>query len=139
MNRRPNRPTSRPRPKSVPRKFAKGPARPGHSPQGGPVSGPQRGSAPAPGSVRRPPGLAPAPARHEGTHVVSLETLASSALSIARQVERVVLEEGKRADRALAQALRLRRDLAPPDHQFISQVAFALFRWRGWIEPLRFH
>ena len=30
------------------------------------------------------------------------------------------------------------RDLAAPDHRFISQCVFALFRWRGWIEPLGF-
>jgi 16S rRNA (cytosine967-C5)-methyltransferase len=70
-------------------------------------------------------------------HVVALETLADAAVAIARQVEREVLEEKKRADRALAFALRSRRDLATPDHQFISQAVFALFRWRGWIEPLR--
>ena len=48
-----------------------------------------------------------------------------------------MLEERKRADRAIALRSRIRRDLAPPDHRFISQSVFALFRWRGWIEPLR--
>jgi 16S rRNA (cytosine967-C5)-methyltransferase len=52
-------------------------------------------------------------------------------------VERAVLGAGKHADRAIAAALRDRRGLAPPDHRFISQSVFALFRWRGWIDPLR--
>jgi 16S rRNA (cytosine967-C5)-methyltransferase len=58
-------------------------------------------------------------------------------VTIAGQVERAVLDEKKRADRTLALALRGRRDLATPDHHFISEAVFALFRWRGWIEPLR--
>lgn len=68
-----------------------------------------------------------------------MEVLAESAVAIALDVERVVLGQRKRADRALAAALRRRRDLAAPDHRFISQATFALFRWRGWIEPLRLH
>jgi 16S rRNA (cytosine967-C5)-methyltransferase len=55
---------------------------------------------------------------------------------MAEAVEPAVLQDGKRADRVLAALLRPRRDLAPPDQQFISQAVFALFRWRGWIEPL---
>ena len=38
--------------------------------------------------------------------------------------------------RTLRHALRMRRDLAVSDHRFISRAIFALFRWRGWIEPL---
>ena len=51
-------------------------------------------------------------------------------------VERAVLEENRRADRAIAFALKTRRDLAAPDCRFISRAVFALFRWRGWIETL---
>ena len=58
-------------------------------------------------------------------------------MEIALAVEQAVFEEGKRADRTIAAMLRQRRDLAPPDHRFISQCVFALFRWHGWIEPLR--
>ena len=49
-----------------------------------------------------------------------------------------MLGEGKHADRAIAAALaRAAAGPAPlPDHRFISQSVFALFRWRGWIEPL---
>jgi 16S rRNA (cytosine967-C5)-methyltransferase len=69
-------------------------------------------------------------------HVVPLDVLASTAVEVALAVEHAVLGEAKHADRAIAAALRPRRDLAPPDHRFISQSVFAVFRWRGWIEPL---
>ncbi|HEX8200178.1 MAG TPA: RsmB/NOP family class I SAM-dependent RNA methyltransferase [Isosphaeraceae bacterium] len=65
--------------------------------------------------------------------------LAEAALEIAADVERAVFEGRKRADRTLSLALRRRHDLAPPDHRFISRATFALFRWRGWIEPLGFN
>jgi 16S rRNA (cytosine967-C5)-methyltransferase len=68
--------------------------------------------------------------------VAPLDTLAESTVAIAEQIERAVLQDGKRADRSLAAALRHRRDLAAPDHRFISQAVFSLFRWRGWLEPL---
>ncbi|MGE5755244.1 MAG: RsmB/NOP family class I SAM-dependent RNA methyltransferase [Planctomycetaceae bacterium] len=135
MNRRPNRPTPRPRPKPGPGKFPKGLARSGQRPQGRPEIGPR--IPPDRRSRSIPAPVAATPSGREGTHVAPLEILAESAVAIARQVERVVLDEKKRADRALAFALRGRRDLALPDHRFISQAAFALFRWRGWIEPLR--
>lgn len=69
--------------------------------------------------------------------MASLEVLSETVLAIAAKVEPLVLTQGKRADRILASELRLRRDLAAPDHRLISQAIFALFRWRGWIEPLR--
>lgn len=65
-----------------------------------------------------------------------VEVLAEATAAIAVDVEQAVLEDGKRADRSLALALKRRRDLAAPDHRFLSQAVFALFRWRGWIEPL---
>lgn len=70
------------------------------------------------------------------THVVSLDKLAGSAVDVALAVERSVLGEGRRADRAIAWELRFRRDLALPDHRFIAQAVFALFRWKGWIDTL---
>lgn len=69
-------------------------------------------------------------------HIASVETLARAALEIATRVEREVLRDHKRADRMLGAELRPRRDLAPTDHRFISQCAFALLRWGGWLEPL---
>ncbi|MDR3634868.1 MAG: RsmB/NOP family class I SAM-dependent RNA methyltransferase [Isosphaeraceae bacterium] len=73
----------------------------------------------------------------EVLHVAPLDVLAQAAVDIAETTEHQVLGEHKRADRALALLLRERRDLAPPDHRFVSQSVFALFRWRGWVEPLR--
>ncbi len=70
------------------------------------------------------------------SHVVSLDKLASSAVDVALAVEKAVLGDGRRADRSIAWELKMRRDLAAPDHRFISRAVFALFRWRGWIETL---
>jgi 16S rRNA (cytosine967-C5)-methyltransferase len=64
-----------------------------------------------------------------------LEVLAEAAVSTARAAEEAVME-GRRADRAISYALKNRRDLATPDHRFIAQSVFALFRWHGWVEGL---
>ncbi len=87
--------------------------------------------APVGGGQRLEPGV------REVANVVSIDKLAESAFEVAMQVERAVFADGRRADRAIAFALRNRRDLAAPDHRFISRAVFALFRWRGWVEPLR--
>ena len=79
-------------------------------------------------------GRAPVP---ETLHVASVELLASVVLSTARAVEKSVFGEHRRADRAIAYALRNRRDLAAPDHRFVAQAVFALFRWHGWIEGVK--
>jgi 16S rRNA (cytosine967-C5)-methyltransferase len=70
------------------------------------------------------------------SNVVSIDKLAGSAVTIASAVEHAVFEEHRRADRAIAFALKSRRDLAAPDCRFIARAVFALFRWRGWIETL---
>ena len=77
-----------------------------------------------------------APPNRVVNHVVSIDKLASSAIDVALAVERSVLGEGRRADRAIAWELRYRRDLSAPDHRFISQAVFALFRWKGWIDTI---
>jgi 16S rRNA (cytosine967-C5)-methyltransferase len=77
--------------------------------------------------------------------VAPLELLAQAAVEVAVAVEQAVLGEGKHADRAIAAVLRGRArarqargpTLGLPDQRFISQSVFALFRWRGWIDPLR--
>ena len=69
-------------------------------------------------------------------HVTPPGPLAAAIEDIAIEVERAVLQDKRHADRSLAFALRHRRDLAAPDHRLVSQCVFALFRWRGWIEPL---
>lgn len=112
MKPRSNRPTPRARPASAPRPLPKRPAAPRRE-------------------VRET-----APAR-EVLHVAPVNVLAEAATGIAEAAETQVLVEHKRADRALAMLLRDRRDLAPPDHRFISQAVFALFRWKGWIDPLK--
>ncbi len=48
-----------------------------------------------------------------------------------------VFEEHLRADRLIATALKRRRDLAAPDTRFVSNAIFSLFRWWGWIAPLK--
>ncbi len=96
-------------------------------------------------SDRRPPPpvpIEPAPAEpaagpiRYAAHVAPLGLLAESAREIALEVERAALHDHRRADRVLALALKRRRDLAAPDHRFVSEAAFALLRWKGWVDPL---
>jgi 16S rRNA (cytosine967-C5)-methyltransferase len=67
-----------------------------------------------------------------------VETLAEAAVATAWAVEKAVIDEKRRADRAIAWTLKMRRDLALPDHRFIARAVFALFRWQGWVESLHF-
>lgn len=69
--------------------------------------------------------------------VAPSEVLAKAAGEIATRVEPAVLSEGKRLDQQLATELRRRRDLSPIDGHFISAAVFSLFRWKGWLDPLR--
>src|SRR5438105_3602234 len=73
------------------------------------------------------------------THVAPAPVLAQAALDVAMVAERAVFDARarKRADLVIAAALRRRRDLAAADQRFVSSAVFALFRWWGWIEPLR--
>ncbi|MCA1686600.1 MAG: hypothetical protein LC745_11635, partial [Planctomycetia bacterium] len=93
---------------------------------------------PRPPETRSParPGRSQAPAP-ESLHVASLDVLAEAAVQTAHAAEKAVFGDGRRADRAIAWELRNRRDLAAPDHRFVAQSVFALFRWHGWVEPLR--
>jgi 16S rRNA (cytosine967-C5)-methyltransferase len=85
------------------------------------------------------------PAAREAPHIAPLDLLARAAVEVATAVEQAVLGAGKHADRAIAAVLRGRARapetrgpaLGLPDQRFISQSVFALFRWRGWIDPLR--
>ena len=76
------------------------------------------------------------PIAPQSLHVAPLDVLAKAVIQVAKVVEKEVFDEGKRADRAIAFALRNRRDLAAPDHRFIAQAIFALFRWHGWVRSL---
>ena len=86
--------------------------------------------------VAGPPARGTAPVS-DALHVAPLDVLAEAAVSTAMAAEEAVFGSGRRADRAIALALRHRRDLAAPDHRFVAQAVFALFRWHGWIEGLR--
>jgi 16S rRNA (cytosine967-C5)-methyltransferase len=84
-----------------------------------------------------PPSPALARATRVATHVVPLGVLANAAVAIALEMERVVFVEKRPTDRALAESMRAHRHLSAPDRRFLAQAVAALFRWRGWIEPLR--
>jgi len=104
-----------------------------------PLREPFRPKAPDRTSVPREPARpnrsqAPAP---ESLHVASLDVLAEATVHTAHAAEKAVFGDGRRADRAIAWELRNRRDLAAPDHRFVAQSVFALFRWYGWVEPLQ--
>ncbi len=137
MPRRPSRPAPRPQPS--------GPRRPSLPPSLRPrrdedsfVDRPKPAHRERPVSSR--PSAASArvePAERQADHVAPPDVLARSAVEIASRVEPAVLGEHRRADRLISSELRSRRDLAAPDHRFISQAVFSLFRWRGWIDPLK--
>ncbi len=115
--------------------------RPGYKPRDlGAIRSPRppvrRAGKPDPAPRDRGPERPEVPPVRVVSHVVSLDKLAGSAVDVALAVERSVLGEGRRADRSIAWELRYRRDLSAPDHRFISQAVFALFRWKGWIDTL---
>ncbi len=148
MKSRPQRPKPRPRPKASRRRYPAGFVPP--TPAEAVIPPSQRpkptGKRPDPtpkrveeprgtiGPARPMAGRTPAP---EALHVAPLDVLAEAAAMTAMAVETSVFQEQRRADRAIAWALRNRRDLAAPDHRFIAQSVFALFRWHGWVGPLQ--
>ena len=127
-------PSSRPKPKPRPPTIGRAQARTLEGPAKAPRYRPGPVEQPTP--PRRPGAPSNGPGPRSVSNVVSIEKLAGSAVSIAMTVERAVLDDNRRADRALAFALKTRRDLAAPDCRFIARATFALFRWRGWIETL---
>lgn len=142
MPRRPSRPTPRPKPPvarrpPVPPSLRTKHDEPAIHEKPARNHGPRPGSGRPDGGPRRPEPPAPAAPSRFADHVAPPEVLARAAAEIAERVEAAVLGDGRRADRSVSVELRQRRDLATPDHLFISQAVFALFRWRGWIEPLR--
>jgi 16S rRNA (cytosine967-C5)-methyltransferase len=70
-------------------------------------------------------------------HVAPLGTLGGAAVQAARSALKAVFEDHRRADYVIAATLRTRRDLAAPDHRFVAQSVFALFRWHGWVDALK--
>ncbi len=67
---------------------------------------------------------------------LSPSKLAEAIAEIALEVEPRVLDEGRRADRALAFHFRRRQSLGPVERREIADAVASLFRWRGWIAPL---
>src|SRR5262245_30797174 len=138
MKQRPRRPRPKPRPaprtsrRPFEREAEPAPAAPARAGRRGERGGGPKPEAETPASAPRSPGFRRAPAV-EGLHVAAVETLARAVVDTAEAAERAVFDERRRADRAIALALRPRRDLAAPDHRFVAQAVFALFRWHGWV------
>ncbi|MGO9596968.1 MAG: RsmB/NOP family class I SAM-dependent RNA methyltransferase [Isosphaeraceae bacterium] len=63
--------------------------------------------------------------------------MARLTASVAPAVIRTVLDTHKRLEPALAQAMEPYREVRRSDRQLISRCLAAVFRWWGWIEPLR--
>lgn len=121
------------------------------APRGSSARAPARGgprNGPGPGPSRTRPVLVQAqqvkvrksaiePGSPDGgmTHVVPINALARAAVEAATIAEAAV-RDGKHVDRTLAKIMRERRDLGPPDKMLVSQAVFALFRWKGWLDPL---
>ncbi len=149
MKSRPRRPKPRPRPKASTRRYPNGFVPPSPAEVAIPPSQRSKAKHPprepfrAPQQADRAPAKSPARAvvgkAHEpqSLHVASLDVLAEAAVQTAHDAEKAVYGEKRRADRAIAWSLRNRRDLAAPDHRFVAQCVFALFRWQGWVQPLQ--
>jgi 16S rRNA (cytosine967-C5)-methyltransferase len=100
----------------------------------------------APKSDRKPPVQSAGRRSREETtgpqtrapaHLAPLDRLGEAAVAIARDAESAVFEQKKRAERVLSVALSNARGLGPSDQRFIKEAVLAMFRWRGWIAPLR--
>jgi len=50
---------------------------------------------------------------------------------------RTAVDEGRPADRWLAQLFRQHSEFGSRDRRFLSQVIFSFFRWRGWLQHSR--
>ena len=93
------------------------------------------------GTARRDTAPAPPAPTHSASfpgplHVAGIEVLSGAVVEAAEAAEHAVFDERRRADRAIANVLRHRRDLAAPDHKFVAQAVFALLRWHGWVDAL---
>jgi len=75
-------------------------------------------------------GKKPASSRNRG------EALARDCVAISVRLLQVSLVQKKPADRVLSSLLRQRADLRQQDRRLISQTAFSLFRWWGWLAEL---
>ncbi|MFO0890252.1 MAG: RsmB/NOP family class I SAM-dependent RNA methyltransferase [Isosphaeraceae bacterium] len=89
------------------------------------------------GAAARDPKASPAAARKYAPPVKSLTSAAGLIASIAPRVLRAVVDSHKRLEPALAEALEAQREIRRGDRRLAIRALSALFRWWGWIEPLR--
>src|SRR4051812_48553798 len=125
---RPNRPKPQSRP--GPRALPSGQGRPRRAPGGQAPRATGAGSGPS--TIRQDRRATPADAARAALHVAPVEVLAATAVAVARDVERGVLAEQKRADRLLAAALRGPPHLAPPDRRVLHRGGLPPFPLGGW-------
>jgi 16S rRNA (cytosine967-C5)-methyltransferase len=70
-------------------------------------------------------------------HQLHPAELAQKIAEIASRAERAVFSDHRRPEPIVASALKGLRGLSIADRLFVSRSIDALFRWWGWIEPLR--
>jgi len=58
------------------------------------------------------------------------------ALEMIETLTLYVIDQGHPADRVLSKFFRNHHEFGSRDRRFFSEVFFATFRWRGWVEPL---
>lgn len=71
------------------------------------------------------------------THEVPTLELARATAEIAARAERAAFVEGKRPEPIIASSIKALRGFSLVDRLFISRSVDSLFRWWGWLEPLR--
>ncbi|WP_169980354.1 RsmB/NOP family class I SAM-dependent RNA methyltransferase [Tautonia rosea] len=70
-------------------------------------------------------------------HAVSAADLARETASIALQAESAVFGDHRRPEPLVTSSLKRLRAFSLVDRLFVSRSIDSLFRWWGWIEPLR--
>ncbi|MEW4567164.1 hypothetical protein AB1L88_04790 [Tautonia sp. JC769] len=104
---------------------------------------PARGRRPGPTSTRPPrPDRNQGPGEEDPTaslvaHAVPAPDLARATASIALQAESALFVDRRRPESLIAASLKRHRAFSLVDRLFVSRSIDSLFRWRGWIEPLR--
>jgi 16S rRNA (cytosine967-C5)-methyltransferase len=71
------------------------------------------------------------------SHAVPAAELARATASIALQAESALFVDRRRPESLIAAALKRHRAFSLVDRLFVSRSIDSLFRWWGWIEPLR--
>lgn len=102
----------------------------------GAKKGPASGGGARPGSPSRPPRPEAKEAAVALEAMSSPRTVADAAVEVAEAVERVVVEDGRRSERAMASAMSRLGRLTWADKAWIKQAQMSLFRWHGWVRHL---